>query len=137
MAAEVRDEVNRGRLVKGADLPEGERVVRQDRLTAKKLGRITKDEMAVVAYTDDERLALLCEAILTLAQTMTATRGTLLKMIDRHGIDGSQVVFAEPDEAESERLYINLSDELAAAKQALAQVTEILQPALQEVGTWR
>jgi hypothetical protein len=136
VAAEVRDEVNRGRLVKGADLPESERAVRQDRLTAKKLGRITKDEMAVVAYTDDERLALLCEAILTLAQTMTTTRRTLLKMMDLHGIDGNQIVFAEPDEVESEMLYVNLSDELGTTEQALTQITEILRPALQEVGTW-
>ncbi len=48
VAVQVREEVGRGRLVKGSKLPEGERQERQFRLSEAKLGRITDDEMAVL-----------------------------------------------------------------------------------------
>jgi hypothetical protein len=74
LATQIREEVARGRLVQGSKLPEGERQERQSRLVEANLGRIGKDDMAVLPYTADERLALFSQTLLTLAQTMTESR---------------------------------------------------------------
>jgi hypothetical protein len=134
VAAQVREEVNRGRLVKSSDLSEADRTSREDRLSEKRLGRISKDEIAVVAYGNDEKVILLCEAVLSLAKTMTATRSVLLNMARIHGLSGMEIVFTEPDESDSESLRINLADELTTTKEALSKVSGYLQPVLQEVG---
>jgi len=125
LAAQIRDEVARGRLVQGSQLPEHQE--RQSRLAQAKLARIRNDEMAELLYTGDERLALLCQALLTLAQTMTETRRALLSL-------AREVRFAEPDGTEV--VGFDLNDELAKAEQALSQVSSLLEPVRQEVGVW-
>ncbi|ROO51250.1 hypothetical protein EDC02_6122 [Micromonospora sp. Llam0] len=57
IAAQIREEITRGRMVKGSKLPERIRQDRQDALKAQRLGRIGKDELADVPYTGDESLA--------------------------------------------------------------------------------
>jgi len=134
LAAQIREEVARGRLVPGSKLPEGEREERQSRLAEAKLGRIGKDEMAVLPYTGDERLALLCQALLTLAQTMTESRRTLLELTTDNDLPHPRVLFTEPDETDS--IEFDLPVELSNAERALGQVTNLLRPVQEEVGRW-
>jgi hypothetical protein len=134
VATQIREEVARGRLVQGSKLPEGERQERQFRLTEAKLGRIGKDEMAVLPYTGDERLALLCETLLTLARTMTESRRAVLELVTDYELPHTQIRFTEPDETEA--VEFDLAVELAKAEQALEQVSYRLQPVQEEVGRW-
>ncbi|XVU22084.1 hypothetical protein ACQPZJ_33095 [Actinoplanes sp. CA-054009] len=135
LAAQIREEIARGRLVQGSKLPEGERDKRQARLSESKLGRLGKDEMAVLPYTGDERLALLCEALLTLAETMAESRRALLELTTEHDLAHSRVEFIDPDEAEAAEF--DLEDEHSRAARGLAEVKRLLEPAREEVGTWR
>lgn len=137
VAVQVREEVGRGRLVKGAKLPEGERQERQSRLSEAKLGRITDDEMAVLPYSGDQRLALLCETLLTLAETMAASRRAVLTFATHHDLPSRFVEFRAPDEVEAETAHADLEADVAKAEQALAQVRQVVQPLRQEVGTWQ
>jgi hypothetical protein len=134
LAAQIREEVARGRLVQGSKLPESERQERQSRLVEAKLGRIGKDEMAVLPYTGDERLALLCQTLLTLAQTMTESRRTLLELATEHDLLHTHVRFTEPNETEVAEF--DLTAELSRAEQALARVNALLEPVREEVGVW-
>jgi hypothetical protein len=134
LAAQIREEVARGRLVQGSKLPEGEREERQSRLAEAKLGRIGKDEMAVLPYTGDERLALLCQALLTLAQTMTESRRALLELTTDNDLPHTRVLFTQPDETGSAEF--DLPVELSNAERALEQVTNLLGPVQEEVGRW-
>ncbi len=137
VAGQVRDEVTRGRLVKGSKLPAGERQARQSRLSEHKLGRISDDEMAVMPYTGDQRLALLCDTLLTLAQTMAASRRAVLAFAADHEIQSRFVEFADPDEVDTQTVHIDLEAEAAKAEQVLARVRELVAPVGQEVGTWQ
>jgi hypothetical protein len=134
LAAQIREEVARGRLVQGSKLPEDERHERQFRLAEANLGRIGKDDMAVLPYTGDERLALLCQTLLALAQTMTESRRALLEVAIGHDLPHTQLRFTEPDETQA--VEFDLAAELSRAEQALGRVKSLLEPVRQEVGEW-
>lgn len=134
LAVQIREEVARGRWVQGAELPESERQERQVRLVEAKLGRLGRDDMAVVAYTGDERLALLCQSLLTLAQTMTESRRALLEPTTDHDLPHTRTRFTEPDETDPTEF--DLTVELSAAEHALEQVASLLGRVQEKAGIW-
>ena len=148
LAAQIREEVGRGKLIKGTLLPEDDRQERQERLSEHNLARIAKNELTVLPYTGDERLALLCETLLTLARTMTESRRALIELAgsrDEHPASDAtvglasipqplRISFSEPDGSQQEGF--ELSEELARTENALAQVASLLAPVREEVGTW-
>lgn len=98
------------------------------------LGRISKDDMAVLPYSGDERLALLCQTLITLAESMRGTRRTLLDLTTKHGLPNATLQFTEPDETEI--LEFDLNHEVVVANQAWEQVIAALAPIQEEVGVW-
>lgn len=134
LAAQIRDEVTRGRLVEGQQLPTLDQQERQSRLKEANLGRIAKDELAVVQYSGDERLALLCETLLTLANSMTESRRALLEFTNAHGMPHAHIRFALDDDTHA--LELDLEREVTSAEAALAKVRAALGPVREEVGTW-
>ncbi len=137
IAAQIREEIARGRMVKGSKLPESIRQDRQDALTAQRLGRIGKDELAEVPYTDDESLAILCDTLLTLAHSLTANRRALLGLLVDHGIHSGHVTFAQPDETQTaEPSSLQIEGEAGRAEVMFRRVRSLIEPAREEVGSW-
>ncbi|NJP34834.1 hypothetical protein [Micromonospora thermarum] len=80
------------------------------------------------------------ETLLSVAHTMVATRRSVLGLINDHDIESPFVVFAEPDEeaaSGAEPVHLNLEQEVIAAEAAWGRVKQLLEPVMQEVGTWR
>ncbi|RAO00781.1 hypothetical protein [Micromonospora noduli] len=137
IAAQIREEITRGRMVKGSKLPESIRQDRQDALKAQRLGGIGKDELAEVPYTDDESLAILCDTLLTLAHSLTANRRALLGLLVDHGIQSSHVTFAQPDETQTaEPSSLQVEGESGRAEAMFGRVKSLIEPAREEVGSW-
>jgi hypothetical protein len=152
VAAQIREEVARGRLLPGPNLSDPEREFRESRLHQAKLGRIAKEDIAVVPYSGDDRLALLCHTLLNLAETMTESRRAILELFNSDHIQTARVLFVEPREGgatglETEApgeptggdgiIEIDLAVELPAVEQTLALVRRLLEPVYEEVGEWR
>jgi hypothetical protein len=154
VAAQIREEVGRGRLLPGPSLSDPEREFRESRLHQAKLGRIAKEDIAVVPYSGDDRLALLCHTLLNLAETMTESRRAILKLFNSDHIQTARVLFVEPSQGgatglETEApgeltggdgngiIEIDLAVELPAVEQTLALVSRLLEPVHEEVGEWR
>ena len=86
VAAQVRDEIARGRVVPGSKLSPPERKERETRMSEAKVGRLAQADVASVPYTDDERLALLVDALLRAGNTMYSSRDALLRLAGEYGI---------------------------------------------------
>ncbi|WP_018215952.1 hypothetical protein [Salinispora vitiensis] len=137
IAAQIREEIARGRMVKGSKLPERVRQDRQGALTAQRLGRIGENELAEVPYTDDESLAILCDTLLTLARSLAANRRALLNLLVDHGIQSGHVTFAQPDETQTaEPTSLQVEGETGRAEVMFGRVKGLLGPAREEVGSW-
>jgi hypothetical protein len=132
LADQIREEVARGRLVQGSKLPVEERELRESRLTQAGLGKIGKDDVAVLPYTGDQRLALLCQALATLARSMAESRRSLLSLVIRHELPVPRVLFAEPDDIQPTE--IDLVAETQRAEQMVSRINDLLTPVLAEVG---
>ena len=74
VAAQVRDEVARGRVVPSSKLSTPEHEERETRMTEAKVDRLANADVASVPYSDDERLAVLIDALIRTATTMLASR---------------------------------------------------------------
>ena len=83
-----------------------------------------------VDYNDDERLALLVEALICLASTMQASRQAVVDLRGHLGTD-APLVFEEPDGAD--RIEIPLSRDIESLTVATAMVEQLLAPALEEL----
>ncbi|MFC3892313.1 hypothetical protein ACFOWZ_12600 [Lentzea rhizosphaerae] len=124
VAQQVKREVRHGRVVSEQDLRKEaryEETVR--RLSVNDLSPLGKTDVAAVPYTDDERLELIRSALLTLAETMYASRAEVLKMSEEFETD-PVIVFgdAEFDEVS----VVNMSDEVVRVRQSLLDVRELL-----------
>jgi hypothetical protein len=80
VAAKIQAEVARGRVVAGSKLSSAEREARETRMHEANVGRIAQADVAPVAYTDDERLALLVDSLIRVAATMQSSRHALLAL---------------------------------------------------------
>lgn len=154
VAAQIREEVARGRLFPGPKLSGQDREFREFRLHEARLGRIAKDDIAVVPYSGDDRLALLCQTLLGLAESMAESRRAILELFNSDHMQTARVRFVEPSEGGAtgfeteepgepigengnEIIDIDLAVELPAAEQTLDLVRRLLEPVHQEVGEWR
>lgn len=59
IAAQVREEAERGQVIAGSKLSTGDREVRETRMEQANVGKIGKSDILSIDYSDDERLALL------------------------------------------------------------------------------
>ena len=131
VAAQVRDEVARGRVVPSWKLSTPEREEREVRMTEAKMGRLAKADVASVPYSDDERLAVLIDALVRTATTMRASREALLELASQYGYEDRLVIFDEPDE--TERAEVSLAEETQTARHIAETVTARLRPAADEL----
>jgi hypothetical protein len=129
VATQVRDEVARGRVVPSSKLSTPEREERETRMTEAKVGRLANADVASVPYSDDERLAVLIDALIRTATTMLASREALLELASRY--DKTVVIFDEPDE--TERVEVALADETQTARQIAETVGTQLRFAADEL----
>lgn len=132
LALQLEDEILRGRSVAGSDLSHEERADRGANLRAAEvqgLGRlkgIEDGDVAVVPYSEDERLDLMRQALLRLAETMHGSRLELLELAERNGIASPIIMFERPDGAEGDE--VPLPEEVAATGDALARVRRLFEP---------
>jgi hypothetical protein len=129
VAMQVRDEVSRGRVVLGLKLSTTDRHVRETRMEQANAGKIGKSDVVSVEYTDDEKLALLIEAVICLAGTMLTSREAVAHLRDH---PDAPLVFEEPDG--SDRVEITLDQDVNSLSEKVAMVNSLLIPALQELG---
>jgi hypothetical protein len=130
VAAQVRAEVARGRVVAGSKLSSAEREARESRMYEAHVGKIAQADVAPVAYTDDERLALLVDSVIRVAATMQSSRHALSALNSESAIQ--QVTFEEPDG--TARVEVALSVEVVIANERWEAVSRLLTPALEELG---
>jgi orotate phosphoribosyltransferase-like protein len=129
VAAQIREEVARGRVVAGTSLSASELQARESRMYEAKVGGILKADVASVEYTDDERLALLVDSVIRTAATM---RSSLEAVSQPSGSIVASVTFEEPDG--TDRVEIGLSEELTTRSQVSVVVSGLLSTALTELG---
>lgn len=86
VARQLEEEVARGRRVGASSLPEADRARVQERLKGAG-SRMTKEDLASVDYSGQERLALLIEAVDRLGSSMVASRDALVRLLDRQEAD--------------------------------------------------
>ncbi|MET9529734.1 hypothetical protein ABZY02_04065 [Streptomyces sp. NPDC006649] len=125
LADQLDEEVRHGRVVSAQDhlQEEGQYYERASRLAATKLPALGQGDIAVIPYTGEERLQLVREAVLTLAETMYATRKSVLDTVRERGM-GSGIEFGDPElEVPSQ---LDLQAETAQAWAALQTVRELL-----------
>jgi hypothetical protein len=130
IADQVRQETGRGRVIAGSKLQTSDREVRETRMEQANAGRIGKSDILSVDYGDDERLALLIEALICLASTMQASRQAVVDLRGHLGTD-TPLVFEEPDGAD--RIEVPLSRDIESLTVATAMVEQLLAPALEEL----
>lgn len=130
VAAQVRDEVARGRIVAGSKLSSTEREEREIRMLEAKVGKIAKADVVSVPYNDDERLALLVDSLIRVAFTMRSSRQALAEL--HTGLQTGPVAFEEPDG--SERVEVLLSEEVSSSVDVAEAVDRLLATALEELG---
>ncbi|MFJ1758619.1 hypothetical protein [Kitasatospora sp. NPDC088134] len=126
LADQVEQEVRYGRTVSEQGLrSEGRYEERASRLAETELPPLGKSDVSVIPYTGTERLELIREALLTLAETMYATRKATLDMAVERGME-AEVEFGDPEFEDIS--HIDLREESARAHQALVTVRELLAP---------
>jgi hypothetical protein len=139
VAAQLEDEVLRGRPISVSQLSLSDRADRQENLREAeaqgmgKLQGIGVKDVAVVPYSEEERLDLVCRALVRLAETMHGSRLQLLKLAEHHQVESSTLIFTLPESQEGQHLL--LPDEVSATEDALTKVRRLLLPWLEREGT--
>ncbi|OLZ68594.1 hypothetical protein AV521_20870 [Streptomyces sp. IMTB 2501] len=124
LADELRQEVRQGRVASEQRLKQvGEYQARASRLAAADLPPLGKADIAVLPYTDDESLELARMAVLTLAETMYASRKAALDIASRREMELT-VEFGDPELETPSSL--DLKAETEHARTALAAVRALL-----------
>lgn len=124
LAGQLKQEVRHGRVASEQRLrQEGEYEARASRLAEAELPPLGKTDIAVLPYTDDERVELVRSALLTLAKTMYASRKAALDIASTRGMELT-IEFGDP-ELESIS-YLDLKAETERARVALTTVRELL-----------
>ncbi|MER8096476.1 hypothetical protein [Streptomyces goshikiensis] len=124
LADQLKHEVRHGRVASEQRLKqEGEYEARASRLAEAELPPLGKADIAVLPYTDDERLELVRSALLTLAETMYASRKAALDIASKREMELT-IEFGDPELEELS--YIDLKAEAERARIALTTVRELL-----------
>lgn len=115
LADQLSQEVRQGRVASEQRLKQvGEYEARASRLAAAELPPMGKTDIAVLPYTEDERIELVRVALLTLAETMYASRRASLDIAVAREMDLT-IRFGDPElepvtgldlRAETERAYV-------------------------------
>ncbi|KJE23085.1 hypothetical protein FF36_02513 [Frankia torreyi] len=134
IAQQLRAEVTRGRLVRGFELSARERRLRDQRITDTESARIGRADVAVIEYDGDQRLRLLCEALVTAARTMAASRRALIGLLELTDLSGNQIVFADEDDPSPRVLNIGVQAREAEWRRGI--VEQELAPLQQELSSW-
>ncbi|MET7485108.1 hypothetical protein [Streptomyces sp. NPDC005538] len=124
LAGQLDQEVRQGRTVSEQKLKqEGRFEARASRLAETELPPLGKTDVAVIPYTGDERIELIRGALLTLAETMYASRKAALDTAVDQGMN-LNIAFGDP---ELETLsFLDLRVETDRAHVALKTVRELL-----------
>jgi len=126
LAVQLREEVNRGRRLKQTELAAEDLQDRQHRLRESQIERLGRQDVAMVPYTEGERVELTLDVITTQAKAMYGARKVILAMIEGHGIESRSVVFAEPEGTAQET--IPLSDEVTRTADMCGSILSLLRP---------
>jgi len=133
LASQLEEEVLRGKTVAATELSNEDRAHRVESVRAAesqgvgKLRVIDDADVAVIPYSENERLLLLCKALLRLAETMYESRHTLMSLKEENSIESRIIRFTDPDESDEERL--DLTEETSSALSALQKTRD-------ELGDW-
>jgi len=133
VAAQVQDEARRGRPVAVKALSPSEKIDRSARLkeVAGPTGRISGADLAAVEYTDDEKLAILVDALRRLGSSMAASREALAQLANRHQI--TNPTHFRNEGAPEDETFMDLAHEVEEARSVFDQVAEPLWQALEEL----
>lgn len=124
LADELDQEVRHGRAVSENDLrQEGRYEERASRLAETELPPLGRNDVSVIPYTGDERIELIREALLTLAETMYATRNSALKLAMERRME-PEIRFGDPELEVPSR--VDLQEETERAHTALRTVQGLL-----------
>ncbi|MEB8343914.1 hypothetical protein [Streptomyces endophyticus] len=124
LAEQLDQEVRHGRMVSEKDLrQEGRYDERASRLAETELPPLGKSDVSVIPYTEDERFELVRDSLLTLAETMFATRSSALKVAMERAME-PEIRFGDPELEVLSR--INLPEETERANIALRTVRGLL-----------
>ncbi|MFD4956198.1 hypothetical protein [Streptomyces sp. NPDC058451] len=97
LADQLSQEVRQGRVASEQRLKQvGEYEVRASRLAEAELPPLGKTDIAVLPYTGEERIELIRVALLTLAETMYASRKALLDLAVAREMDPT-IHFGDPE----------------------------------------
>ena len=130
VAAQIEAEVAEGRRVAALTLSEPDRIQRASKMRITG-SRISKDDLATVPYGDDERLALLIEALLRLGSSMAADREALTEFLrEQQAPNILRFRSEESTQADSE---IDIHAESIRARAVFREVSEPLRQAMAEL----
>jgi hypothetical protein len=131
IAVQIREEVARGRPLSASRIPDAERRTRQGRLNEVSLGRIGKADIAVEPYSSDEQLAVLVDALRTLAVSMAGSRQTVSELVADRVRGATAISFTD---SSGDQIVTSFGrEELVGIKGRLAEVAAELAVALDEV----
>ena len=130
VADQIEAEVMEGRRVVTETLSELERTDRAAKM--RDVGsRISKEDLATVPYTDDERLALLIEALLCLSSSMVADREALAGLLREQ--QAHSTIRLRSEESTQADTEFDVAAEEAMARGAFHEVSDSLTQALAEL----
>ncbi|MDX8056335.1 hypothetical protein SK571_43765 [Lentzea sp. BCCO 10_0798] len=125
LATQLKQEVRHGRVVSEKGLrQEGRYEERASRLAVSDLAPLGKTDVAAIPYTGDERLRLVCAALVTLAEAAYSSRRELLRMSQE--FQTRPVVQFSSDDDPGDTAVVDLAGETAAAERTFNAVRELL-----------
>ena len=107
LAAQLSEEVGRGRRLTKSELGADDLEGRQHRLSESHFERLGSRDVAMVPYTEDERLDLGADVILTQARAMYSSRQAILEMIESQGIESRSVTFTDSEGVGGEPIMLD------------------------------
>lgn len=132
LATQLKQEVRHGRVISEKGLKqEGRYEERASRLAVTDLAPLGKTDIAVIPYTGDERLRLICAALLTLAETAYASRREVRRLAQEFGMNP---VVELGGEDLDDTATVNLLGETADAERTFNTVRELLADFAMDLG---
>jgi hypothetical protein len=130
VADQIESEVIEGRRVVTETLSESERTDRAAKM--RDVGsRISKEDLATVPYTDDERLALLVEALLCLGSAMATDREAVAGLLEEQ--QAHPTIRLRSEETTQVDTEFDIAAEATTAREVYHAVSDPLRQALAEL----
>jgi hypothetical protein len=131
IAIQVEEEVQRGRRVAATALSGSDRTDRDEKLRFAG-SKISKEDLATVEYSGDEKLALLIDSLLRLGTSMATSREAILGLLG--GTDTSTTIELVVGQTGALAARIDLATEVPGARTAIERHRPALVEALAELG---